>query len=95
MKNTYLENPNTPGAKLTEGAMALIEEVAARTQLTDPQELLPYVCDELMDRFPDDSLEYHLSQMHLQTTDDIVRSISCFFISKQLFPSKSYLRHES
>ena len=44
-----------------------------------------------MDRFPDNSLEYHLSQMHLETTDDIVRTISCFFISRSLYPEKTYL----
>lgn len=82
------------GSNLTEGAMALIERIVDRTKLTDPYQLLPYVCNELVDRFPDDMLEYHLSQMHLQTTDDIVRSITCFFISKELFPTKSYLRAE-
>ena len=85
------KNSQPTGPNLTEGAMVLIEGVVEKTRLTDPQELLPYVCDELMNRFPDDTLEYHCSQMHLQTTQDIVRSITCFFISKKLFPTKSYL----
>jgi len=91
MDTVNVKSSQPTGANLTEGAMALIEGVVKKTNLTDPQELLPHVCDELMDRFPDDTLEYHLSQMHLQTTSDIVRSITCFFISKQLFPTKSYL----
>ena len=80
------------GSNLTEGALALIESVYERTGLNDPQELLPHVCSELEKRFSDNSLEYHLSQMHLQTTADIVRTISCFFISKRLYPDKNYLK---
>jgi hypothetical protein len=91
METINVETNQTTGSGLTEGAMALIEGVVQKTNLTDPKELLPYVCDELMDRFPSDSLEYHLSQMHLETTEDVVRSITCFFISKRLFPTKSYL----
>ena len=72
--------------------MALVEEVYENTQISDPNKLLPYVCDELTTRFADDSLEYHLSQMHLETTDDVLRTISCFFVSKQLFPTKSYIK---
>lgn len=87
---TKKSRPEPQGPNLTEGAFALIESVVNRTNLTDPQELLPYVCDELMARFQNDALEYHLSQMHLQTTEDIVRSITCFFISKELFPAKKY-----
>lgn len=82
----------TSGTNLTEGAMALIERVVERTKLTDPHELLPKVCDELERKFSNDSLDYHLYQMRLQTTEDIVRAISCFFISKQLFPNKRYSR---
>jgi len=86
-----VEKTSQVGCNLTEGALALVESVYRRTNLNDPQELLPHVCAELMDRFPDNSLEYHLTQMHLETTDDIVRTISCFFISKSLYPEKSYL----
>lgn len=70
--------------------MALIESVVDRTNLQDPKALLPEVCDELVNRFGDKSLEYHLSQMKLQTTDAIIRAISCYFISKKLFPDKRY-----
>ena len=70
--------------------MALIESVVERTNLHDPKELLPEVCDELVTRFGNNSLEYHLMQMKLQTTDAIIRAISCYFISKQLFPGKRY-----
>lgn len=84
------EKTEPVGSNLTEGALALIESVYEKTHLEDPYELLPHVCDELMDRFADNSLEYHLTQMHLQTTEDIVRTISCFFISKRLYPEKVY-----
>ena len=91
METINVETNQTTGSGLTEGAMALIEGVVQKTNLTDPKELLPYVCDELMESFPRYSLQYHLSQMHLETTEDVVRSITCFFISKRLFPTKSYL----
>ena len=97
MVNQYAttKTEELPGLKLTEGAMALIEEVVNRTHLTDPMELLPYVCEELENRFaPSDTLEYHLSQMHLETTKAVVRSITCFFISKKMFPNKTYLSDE-
>lgn len=76
---------------LTEGAMALIEKVVKETNLRDPYALLPHVCNELMQRYQYNFLEYHLRQMHLQTTEEIIRSITCFFISKTIFPTKSYL----
>jgi len=91
MVTQKIENMSPVGSNLTEGALALVESVYQRTNLNNPQELLPHVCAELMKRFPDNSLEYHLTQMHLETTDDIVRTISCFFISKRLYPEKSYL----
>lgn len=91
MVTQKIEKVSPIGSNLTEGALALVESVYQRTNLNNPQDLLPHVCAELMDRFPDKSLEYHLTQMHLETTEDIVRTISCFFISKRLYPEKSYL----
>lgn len=91
MATKNLEKTSPVGCNLTEGALALVESVYRRTNLNDPQQLLPHVCAELETRFPDNSLEYHLTQMHLETTEDIVRTISCFFISKRLYPEKSYL----
>lgn len=90
MQTPLSQKVEPAGSNLTEGALALIESVYERTGLNDPYELLPHVCSELEERFADNSLEYHLSQMHLQTTADIVRTISCFFISKRLYPDKSY-----
>ena len=92
MQTPLTERVEPIGSNLTEGALALIESVYERTGLDNPQELLPHVCSELEKRFSDNSLEYHLSQMHLQTTADIVRTISCFFISKRLYPDKNYLK---
>lgn len=74
--NTAITKPGPLGSNLTENAFSLIEDVVDRTKLTDPHELLPYVCDELMERYQDDSLEFHLKQMHLETTEDIVYSIT-------------------
>lgn len=91
MVTQSIEKTSQVGSNLTEGALALVESVYQRTNIDDPQALLPHVCSELMERFPDNSLEYHLSQMHLETTDAIVRTISCFFISKRLYPEKTYL----
>lgn len=81
---------------ITQGAMALIESVVNRTGITDPQDLVPEVCEELINRYGsnpgkgDKKLSYHLAQMHLTTTKEVRRAIECFFISKQLFPKVSY-----
>jgi len=81
---------------ITQGAMALIESVVNRTNITDPQKLVPEVCEELVNRYggksgkEDKRLAYHLAQMHMTTTMEVRRAIECFFISKQLFPKMSY-----
>ena len=77
---------------LTEGSMALVEYVVNRTGETDPDILIDRVCEELMDRYQNDTLEYHLSQMHLETTNEVKRTICCYLISRKIFPEKSYIR---
>lgn len=72
--------------------MALIEHVVEKTGETNPDKLVELVCDELMDRYPNDSLEYHLAQMHLSTTSEVKRTIRCYLISKKFLPGKSYIR---
>ena len=85
---------------LTEGALALVEEIVERTKVTDEQQLIGMVCEELERRFSsgnskrDESYEYHLSQMHLETTSDVARAISCFFISKKLFPKINFRKSQ-
>lgn len=84
------------GIPLTEGALALVEEVVERTKVTDEKELVGIVCAELERRFSngkakkDEGYEYHLSQMHLETTSAVARTISCYFISKKMFPKISF-----
>lgn len=92
-----LENKNLETCySLTTGALAVIESVVNRTKITDPQKLVPEVCEELVNRYGssakkgDRKLDYHLKQMRLSTTRDIARAIDCFFIAKQLFPGKCY-----
>jgi len=77
---------------LTEGSMALIEHVVKKTGETNPDRLLGLVCDELVERYPNDALEYHLDQMHLNTTGEVKRMIRCYLISRKVFPEKSYIR---
>lgn len=77
---------------LTEGTMALIEYVVNKTGETDPDILLELVCDELVNRYQSDALEYHLAQMHLETTGEVKRAIGCYLIAKEVFPEKSYIR---
>ena len=75
--------------RLSEGAMALVGSVVDRTQITDPDKLLPEVCIELERRFgngeSDAAMNYHLDQMNMRTTKEIRRIIDCYFISKNLF----------
>lgn len=88
------------GIALTEGALALIEEVVERTKVTDEKQLIGIVCEELERRFSsgnekrDDGYEYHLSQMHLETTSDVARTISCYFISKKMFPKITFRKSQ-
>lgn len=48
---TALVKPEPQDSDLNEDVFSLIEDVVTRTNLVDPHELLPYVCDELMDRY--------------------------------------------
>ena len=75
MANTSNPAQVVPGRNeivLTEGALALVEEIVERTKVTDEQQLIGMVCEELERRFSsgnskrDESYEYHLSQMHLR-----------------------------
>lgn len=42
--------------------------------------------------YADKRVEYHLSQMHLETTNEVKRTICCYLISRKIFPEKSYIR---
>ena len=79
--------------RLTEGALALVGSVVNRTHITDPDELLPEVCDELERRFGcgdnDAAMNYHLSQMNMRTTREVRRIIECYFISQKMFSKRS------
>lgn len=72
--------------------MALIEYVVNETGETDPDKLLELVCEELVNRYQCDTLEYHLAQMHLETTSEVKRTIGCYLIAREVFPGKSFIR---
>lgn len=85
MKNTNTKQNSH--YNITQGAMALIEGVVERTKITDPQKLVPEVCEELVTRYGNGEkrLAYHLKQMQLTTTAEVRRAIDCFFIYQRLF----------
>lgn len=84
----------TPRENVTEGAMRIVEEVVSKTDNHDRSFLLAKVCDELEERYAGDSLEYHLSQMHIDTTSDILHAIDMFFVMKEMFPDSTFMREK-
>lgn len=77
---------------VSDGAMRIVEEVVKRTNNRDRSFLLTAICAELESRFVGDSLEYHLSQMHIGGTSDILHAIDLYFVMERLFPGTSFIR---
>ena len=80
---------------VTEGAMRIIESVVRSEKNHDRNFLLGKVCDELEARYVGDSLEYHLGQMNISTTSDILHAIDLFFVFEMMFPETSFLKSET
>lgn len=77
---------------VSDGAMRIVEEVVKRTNNRDRSFLLTAICEELETRFVGESLEYHLSQMHISGTSDILHAIDLYFVMEKLFPGTSFAR---
>lgn len=77
---------------ITDGAMRLVEEMAKKHNTKDRHEILGYVCAEMERRYPGNSLEYHLDQMNIESTGDILDIIDVYLILVGLDPSVTFVR---
>lgn len=65
---------------VTEGALKLVSQVAAG--LSNRMDILEAVCEDLESRWPPQTLEHRLAQMHLQTTDRILYVIDVYLAGR-------------
>lgn len=77
---------------ITDGAMRLVEEMAKKHNTKDRHRILCYVCEEMERRYPGSSLEYHLNQMKIKTTRDILDVIDVYLVLMETDPSISFIR---
>lgn len=80
---------------VTEGALRIIETIIKRENSHDRRFLLEKVCEELEAKYVGESLEYHLSQMNINTTTDILHAIDIFFVMEKMFPDTTFLRGDA
>lgn len=71
---------------ITDGAMRIVREVVLRTHTTDRFQLLSAICEDLEGRYAGETFDYHVAQMNLKTTADILRAIDVYFIMKEFYP---------
>jgi len=68
---------------VSDGALTLIGEVVRATAPKTRKETLVAVCECLQEKYRGKSLEYHLRQMHLDTTGDILYAIDLYNIGRK------------
>lgn len=78
---------------ITDGALRLVEEAAKKTNTKDRYALLDYICADMEKRYPGDSLEYHLSQMRIATTKDILEIIDLYLVMVEFEPGTTFTKH--
>lgn len=69
-----------PCPNVSEGALRLVGEAARTVGSVDRIRLLDAICDVLERKFQGKTLEYHLKQMNLCTTKDILYAIDIYKI---------------
>lgn len=77
---------------ITDGIMRMIEQVKREHNSSDRLEILSFVCHEMEIRYPGNSLEYHLSQMGIKTTNDILDAIDIYLIMIELDPDTTFMK---
>lgn len=77
---------------ITDGAMRLVEAMAKKHNTKDRHEILGYVCAEMERRYSGSSLEYHLDQMKIESTGDILDIIDVYLILVAADPSITFMR---
>lgn len=68
---------------ISDGTINLIGEVARSIGSKDRIDILEAVCDHLESRFHGKSLEYHLQQMNIRTTSDILYAIDLYNVGRE------------
>ncbi len=69
--------------RITDGVLSIIEGVARDVASGDRLDILDAVCDHLTSRFRGGYLEYHLRQMDMCTTSDLLYAIDVYRIGQK------------
>lgn len=77
---------------ITDGAMRLVEETVKKCKTKDRYKILECLCKDMEEKYPGDSLEYHLSQMKMRTTSEILDIIDIYLIMIELDPETTFKR---
>ncbi len=81
-KNRFVPR-RSQARKITDGILTIIGEAAAGIESNDRLDILDAVCDQLEARFRDGYLEYHLRQMDMCTTKDLLYAIDIYRIGRE------------
>lgn len=75
---------------ITDGAFKLVESVYKKNQTKDRNKLLIAVCEEVERRYTGDTLEYHLNQMKMNTTNEILNVIDTYLVMISIDPDLAF-----
>lgn len=75
---------------ITDGAFKLIESVYKKNPINDRNKLLSAVCEEVERRYVGDTLEYHLNQMKMNTTNEILNVIDTYLVMISIDPDLAF-----
>lgn len=81
------------GCLITDGAVRIVDYVARKYKTQDRHMILEHVCDEMERRYAGVSMEYHLAQMGIKTTNDLLDIIDTYLILCELEPSLSFVKN--
>ena len=74
----YKATPNKQFKEITRGTKTLIKNAIIETKSSNKYELLDHICNELCERFVGDTLDYQLSRMKLETTNEVLSAIDTY-----------------
>lgn len=75
---------------ITDGAFRLIESIYKKNPTRDRNKLLLAVCEEVEHRYIGDTLEYHLNQMKMNTTNEILNVIDTYLVMISIEPDLAF-----
>lgn len=83
---------NLADIMITDGALRLVEETVNKYQTKNRYQILEHLCEDMEAKYPGDSLEYHLSQMKMRTTNEILEIIDIYLIMIEYDPETTFQR---